>query len=136
MTWTGWLAFVAAQLVAVGFVLFLRLHDLPRAVLRVEKLICLVLGLGLLAMDAAVLFGYVGPGWPVPARYSIAVLAVAVAVWLLNDIVYLAVKGADVSYPRVYPGYDARARNRQLILLRLVGVVVAAVVMYWALSPR
>jgi hypothetical protein len=135
MTWPGWLALGVSQLVAIWVVLFLLFRDLPRSLFLFEKLVCLVLGVGLLGVDAAVLFGYVGPGWPVSARYSLAVLAVAVAAWLLNDVVYLAVKGPDSSHLPAYPGYDVRARHRRLITLRLVGLVGAAITAYWVLPP-
>jgi hypothetical protein len=135
MTWTEWLALAASQLVVIRVAFFLLVKDLPSSLFLFEKLICAVLGLGVLAADAAVLFGYVGPGWPVPARWSLAVLAASVAAWLLNDAVYLMVKGADGLDARVFPGYDVRAHHRSRIVLRLVGVVVAVRAAFWLIPP-
>ncbi|SHN14445.1 hypothetical protein [Cryptosporangium aurantiacum] len=137
MTWIAWLALVVAQLVVVWVALFLLFRDLPNSLFLSEKLICLVLGLGLLAVDGAVLFGFAGPGWPVPARYSLVLLGLAAAAWLLNDAVYLSVKGPDVPHAMgvaVYPGYDVRARHRRRIAVRLGGLVVAAMAVFWLLS--
>jgi hypothetical protein len=135
MTWTGWLALLASQVAVLWISLFLLFRDLPNSLFVFEKLICAVLGVGLIAVDAAVLLGYVGPGWPVPARGSLAVLAAAVAVWLLNDAVYLFVKGADDPYPWLFRGYDVKAHHWRRIVLRLIGVALAVRAAFWLMPP-
>ncbi|GAA1033201.1 hypothetical protein GCM10009557_34200 [Virgisporangium ochraceum] len=91
--------------------------------------------MGLIAADAAVLLGYVGPGWLVPARGSLAVLAAAAAAWLLNDAVYLYVKGADDSYPWYIRGYDVQTHHRRRIVVRVIGLALAVRAALWLLPP-
>jgi hypothetical protein len=136
VTWTGWALLVVSQIAVVYVAVSIFVRDALNALFFGEKLICYLLCIGLPAVDGLVLTGVVGPGWPPSARMSLGLLAIALQVFLVNDIFYrLSIIDPGPSSPmEAMLGIDARSRRRRRISLDLSGLGLLAMAEFWLLT--
>ncbi|MDG4765424.1 hypothetical protein O7632_15160 [Solwaraspora sp. WMMD406] len=136
MSWTDWSLLVVSQIAVLCVAVSIFVRDALKAYFLREKLICYVLCLGLLAVDALVLTGVVGPGWPPSARMSLGLLAIALQVFLVNDIFYRLsiIDSAAASPLQMMLGIDDWSLRRRRIRLDLYGVGLLVAVEIWLIA--